>query len=179
MAQNITLLGANYRDVPAVQLPKTGGGTARFDDTTDANAVASDVSLGKTCYVNGEKITGTNSGGGSGATVKTKDVTNSSATATSLAFTGLEAEPKAFFVRCKQQLTRSSNSSYYYVVTMQYDGENTYGNYWRMSNGTYYNDTSHYSFTYSNGTLTVKSSGSRSAAGGSFYNGTYELIYVY
>lgn len=32
MAQNITLLGASYSDVPAVELPKTGGGTATFVD---------------------------------------------------------------------------------------------------------------------------------------------------
>lgn len=32
MAQNITLLGASYSDVPAVTLPKTGGGTATFWD---------------------------------------------------------------------------------------------------------------------------------------------------
>lgn len=32
MAQSITLLGASYPDVPAVDLPKTGGGTARFHD---------------------------------------------------------------------------------------------------------------------------------------------------
>ena len=32
MAKNITLMGANYQDVPAVDLPKTGGGTARFVD---------------------------------------------------------------------------------------------------------------------------------------------------
>ncbi len=35
MAQNITLLGASYPDVPAVQLPKTGGGTATFIDETE------------------------------------------------------------------------------------------------------------------------------------------------
>lgn len=33
MAQNITLLGANYPDVPAVTLPITGGGMATFSDT--------------------------------------------------------------------------------------------------------------------------------------------------
>ena len=32
MAQNITLLGASYSAVPAVELPKTGGGTATFVD---------------------------------------------------------------------------------------------------------------------------------------------------
>lgn len=32
MAQNITLMGAEYPDVPSVLLPKTGGGTAQFYD---------------------------------------------------------------------------------------------------------------------------------------------------
>ena len=36
MAKNISLLGANYPDVPAVDLPQTGGGTARFVDADTA-----------------------------------------------------------------------------------------------------------------------------------------------
>ena len=43
MAQNITLMGASYSAVPAVTLPKTGGGTASFTDVTDTTAAAADV----------------------------------------------------------------------------------------------------------------------------------------
>lgn len=50
MAQNITLLGASYADVPAVNLPKTGGGTARFTDVTDTTATAAVVRAGNYFY---------------------------------------------------------------------------------------------------------------------------------
>lgn len=50
MAQNITLLGASYSAVPAVTLPKTGGGTATFTDVTDTTAAAADVASGKYFY---------------------------------------------------------------------------------------------------------------------------------
>ena len=65
MAQNITLLGASYSDVPAVTLPKTGGGTATFTDVTDTTAAASDVASGKYFYTAaGVRTQGTSSGGG-------------------------------------------------------------------------------------------------------------------
>lgn len=65
MAQNITLLGASYSAVPAVTLPKTGGGTASFTDVTDTTATASDVASGKYFYTAaGTRTAGTNSGGG-------------------------------------------------------------------------------------------------------------------
>ena len=56
MAQNITLLGANYPDVPAVTLPITGGGTATFSDT---RSVTYNLTGGATASVNpSEAVTG-------------------------------------------------------------------------------------------------------------------------
>lgn len=77
MAQNITLMGASYSDVPAVTLPKTGGGIAQFDDTSDGTAVASDIADGKIAYVNGQRIVGTASGGG-GSAISIVDTLDSS-----------------------------------------------------------------------------------------------------
>lgn len=65
MSKNITLLGADYPNVPAVVLPKTGGGTASFTDVSDTTASASDVASGKYFYTSaGVRTQGTNSGGG-------------------------------------------------------------------------------------------------------------------
>lgn len=60
MAQNVTIQGASYSDVPAVELPKTGGGTALFTDTTIASngASSSNIQNGYSAYVNGQLITG-------------------------------------------------------------------------------------------------------------------------
>lgn len=63
MAKNITLLGASYSDVPAVNLPQTGGGTARFTDTSPTTATDSDVASGKIYFkADGSQSTGTSSG---------------------------------------------------------------------------------------------------------------------
>lgn len=75
MAQNVTIMGASYSDVPAVTLPKTGGGTARFTDTSPTTATDSDVLSGKIYFkADGSQSTGTGSGGG-GATLQTKSKT--------------------------------------------------------------------------------------------------------
>lgn len=75
MAQDIELLGATYPDVPAVQLPKSGGGSALFCDVTDTTATAEDVAEGKYFYTAaGTRTQGTASGGGGGGIVITDTV---------------------------------------------------------------------------------------------------------
>lgn len=51
MAQNVTLMGATYQDVPKIILPKAGGGDAEFVDVTDTTAAAADVKSGKAFHL--------------------------------------------------------------------------------------------------------------------------------
>lgn len=91
MAQNITLLGASYSDVPAVELPKTGGGSATFTDVTDTTAAAGDVASGKWFYTAaGVRTQGTSSGGGTDRLTKiaTKSLGTISTSSTSASDTG-------------------------------------------------------------------------------------------
>lgn len=91
MAQNITIMGASYSAVPAVTLPKTGGGTASFTDVTDTTAAAADVATGKYFYTAaGVRTQGTNSGGG--GTSKNTQVVQGTTRTTSSTLTAIGAE---------------------------------------------------------------------------------------
>ena len=98
MAQDVVIRNVEYDDVPQVNIPIQGGGTAVFVDTSDATLASGDEMLsGKTAYADGVKITGsivsksssdlTASGAtvtapaGYYATSATKSVTSGSATA--------------------------------------------------------------------------------------------------
>ena len=116
---------------------------------------------------------------GGSVSVATTTWTNSDSTATSHTFTGLLGTPKAAFLRCTTSLSRSSSSSNYYVADMRWTGTAVAGNSFRRSNGTYANVTSGYSFSASGTSLTVTTSGNSTTNPGSFYNGTYELVYIY
>ena len=50
MAQNVIINGVTYQSVPEVDIPKSGGGTAKFTDITDTTAAAGDVLSGKYFY---------------------------------------------------------------------------------------------------------------------------------
>ena len=59
MAQNVVINGVTYQSVPEVNIPKSGGGTAKFTDVSDTTAVAADALSGKTFYkADGTKVTG-------------------------------------------------------------------------------------------------------------------------
>lgn len=59
MAQNVVINGVTYQSVPEVDIPKNGGGTAKFMDTADATLASGDEMLsGVTAYANGTKVTG-------------------------------------------------------------------------------------------------------------------------
>ena len=50
MAQNVIINGVTYSSVPEVDIPKSGGGTAKFYDTASADVAAGDLLTGKTAF---------------------------------------------------------------------------------------------------------------------------------
>ncbi len=73
MAQNVVINSVVYSDVPQVQIPKQGGGTATFYDTSGASSVsASDVLSGVTVYgASGEVVGSMTDNGATGGTIGT------------------------------------------------------------------------------------------------------------
>lgn len=122
MAQNITLMGASYSAVPAVTLPKTGGGTAIFTDVTDTTAAASDVASGKYFYTAaGVRTEGTSSGGG--GTSKNTQVVQGTTRTSSSTMTAIGAEmtvSKTGTYDIYWSAFRSSTSSSYTYATQLY-----------------------------------------------------------
>ena len=65
MAQNVIINGVTYQSVPEVNIPKSGGGTAKFYDTASANATSADVLTGKTAFGASGSISGSMANNGS------------------------------------------------------------------------------------------------------------------
>jgi len=73
MAQNCIINNVVYSDVPEVDIPTTNSTIAKFFDTADADAVASNILTGKIAYGSSGAITGSMSNNGStGGTISVK-----------------------------------------------------------------------------------------------------------
>lgn len=73
MAQNVIINGVTYQNVPEVDIPKSGGGTAKFYDTTGADVAAGDLLAGKTAYGSSGSVSGSMANNGStSGTIGTK-----------------------------------------------------------------------------------------------------------
>lgn len=76
MAQNVIINGVTYQSVPEVDIPKSGGGTAKFYDTEGATAAAGDILTGKTAYGASGSVSGSMANNGStSGTIATKSGT--------------------------------------------------------------------------------------------------------
>ena len=73
MAQNVVINGVTYSAVPEVDIPKSGGGTAKFFDTASADAAAGDILTGKTAFGSSGSVSGSMANNGAtGGTISTK-----------------------------------------------------------------------------------------------------------
>lgn len=73
MAQNVVINGVTYQSVPAVDIPKVGGGNAMFYDTASADIASEDVLSGKTGFNASGSVTGSMANNGStSGTISTK-----------------------------------------------------------------------------------------------------------
>lgn len=73
MAQNVVINGVTYSSVPEVDIPKNGGGTAKFFDTASANVTAAHLLTGDTAYGASGEVTGSMpSNGSTSGTISTK-----------------------------------------------------------------------------------------------------------
>lgn len=73
MAQNVVINGVTYQNVPEVDIPKSGGGTAKFFDTGTADINAGDVLAGKTAFGPSGEVPGSMpNNGDTGGSISTK-----------------------------------------------------------------------------------------------------------
>lgn len=73
MAQNVVINSVTYQSVPEVDIPKSGGGTAKFYDTASADATGADILTGKTAFGASGSISGSMANNGAtGGTISTK-----------------------------------------------------------------------------------------------------------
>ena len=73
MAVSVVINGVTYSNVPEVDIPLSGGGTAKFYDTSSADIAQGDVLTGKTAYGASGSVSGSMANNGStSGTIGTK-----------------------------------------------------------------------------------------------------------
>lgn len=73
MAQNVVINGVTYQNVPEVDIPKSGSGTAKFYDTSSADITSDHVLSGKTAFgASGAVEGGMANNGSTSGTISTK-----------------------------------------------------------------------------------------------------------
>ena len=73
MAQNVVINSVTYQNVPEVDIPKSGGGTAKFYDTAAADVDAGSLLTGKTAFGASGSVSGSMANNGStSGTIATK-----------------------------------------------------------------------------------------------------------
>ena len=73
MAQNVVINGVTYQSVPEVDIPKSGGGTAKFYDTAGGDLAAGDLLTGKTAFGASGSVSGSMpDNGATGGEIETK-----------------------------------------------------------------------------------------------------------
>ena len=73
MAQNVVINGVTYQNVPEVDIPKSGSGTAKFYDTSSADITSEHVLTGKTAFgASGSVSGGMSNNGSTSGTISTK-----------------------------------------------------------------------------------------------------------
>lgn len=73
MAVNVVINGVTYQNVPEVDIPLSGSGTAKFYDTSGADITSADLLTGKTGYGSAGAVSGSMANNGStSGTISTK-----------------------------------------------------------------------------------------------------------
>lgn len=73
MAKTVVINGVIYADTPEVDIPISGGGTAKFYETSAADVTSADVLTGKTAYgASGQVSGGMANNGSTSGTISTK-----------------------------------------------------------------------------------------------------------
>lgn len=173
---DITLMGANFVDVPAVELPATGGGNATFlevdgSDTFTQNGTY-DVSTLAEAVINVQ--------GGGADTILTGTVQPSGTGQTTLTISNVTKNPKWFAIVLGTNPSSSTNRR---ITAIMYDGTNIRGGCYRQagsgsSKTAVYTAVSSYTWAWdsTNNTLTLTSPGSNS---GGYFDSTGTPGYYY